>query len=188
MLAVGFSQMSFIRGRKIPSISSFMRVFIMNGFWILSRGRFFINDHVIFFPLCSVNVVKFSCSVMSDSLEPHGVQHIHQASLSIINSWSLFKLMFFELVMPSNHLILCPLLFLLQSFPASGSLPMNQFFIRWTKYWSFSFSISPSNEYSGLISLGWTGWISLLSKGPSRVFFNFSTLQKHQFSHTQLSL
>ena len=59
--------------------------------------------------------------------------------------------------------------------------------IRWPKYWSFSFSISPSNEYSGLISLGWTGWISLQSKGLSRVFSN-TTVQKHQFFGAQLPL
>ena len=58
--------------------------------------------------------------------------------------------------------------------------------IRWPKYWSFSFGISPSNEYSGL-PLGWTGWISLQSKGLSRVFSN-TTVQKHQFFSTQLSL
>ena len=57
---------------------------------------------------------------------------------------------------------------------------------RWPKYWGFSFSISPSNEYSGLISLGWTGWISLQSKGLSRVFSN-TTVQKHQFFGAQLS-
>ena len=77
-----------------------------------------------------------------------------QASLSIINSWSLLKLMSIESVMPSNHLILCcPLLLLPSIFPSirifsnESVLP-----IRWPKYWSFSFSTSPSNEYSGLIS------------------------------------
>ena len=59
--------------------------------------------------------------------------------------------------------------------------------LMWPKYWSFSFSISPSNEYSGLFPLRWTGWISLLSKGLSRVFSN-TTVQKHQFFGTQLSL
>ena len=59
--------------------------------------------------------------------------------------------------------------------------------IRWLKYWSFSFNISPSNEHSGLISFRWTGWISLQSKGLSRVFSN-TTVQKHQFFGTQLSL
>ena len=75
-----------------------------------------------------------------------------QASLSIINSWSLLKLMPIEVVMPSNHLILChPLLFLPSIFPSirafsNESVPC----IRWSKYWSFIFSISPSNEYSGV--------------------------------------
>ena len=59
--------------------------------------------------------------------------------------------------------------------------------IRWPKYWSFSFNISPSNEHPGLISIGWTGWISLQSKGLSRVFSN-TTVQKHQFFRTLLSL
>ena len=89
-----------------------------------------------------------------------------QASLSITNSQSLLKLMSIVSVMPFNHLILCyPLLLLPSIFPS-----IRVFFyesvlcIRWPKYWSFSFSISPSNEYSGLISLGWTDWISLQSK------------------------
>ena len=73
----------------------------------------------------------------------------HQASLSITNSWSLLKLMSIKSVMPSNQLILCRPL---QSFPASGSFPVLP--IRWPNYCSFSFSISPSNEQSGLISFG----------------------------------
>ena len=76
----------------------------------------------------------------------------------------------------------------LQSFPASGSFPMSQLFASGgQKYWSFSFSISPSNEYLDWFPLGWTGWISLQSKGLSRVFSN-TTVQKHQFFSTQLSL
>ena len=75
-----------------------------------------------------------------------------QASLSIINFQSLLNLMSSGLVMPPNHFILwCPL-FHLQSFSASGSFPVRPLCIRWPKYWSFSFSISPSNGYSGLIS------------------------------------
>ena len=112
-----------------------------------------------------------------------------QASLSITNSWSLLKLMAIKSVVPSNHLILSHPLFLLPSnFPSirvfSNELSLC---IRWTKYWSFSFGISPSNEYSGLISLGLTGLISLQSKGCSRVFSN-TTVQKHKFFGTQLSL
>ena len=77
-----------------------------------------------------------------------------QASLSIINSWSLPKLMFIGSVTPSNHLILCCPLLLPPSIFPSISVFSNEsvLCIRWPKYWSFSFSISPSNEYSGLIS------------------------------------
>ena len=75
----------------------------------------------------------------------------------------------------------------LQSFPPSRSFPMSLLHIRWPKYWSLSLSISPSNEYSRLIPLGLTGWISLQSKGLSRVFSN-TTVQKHQFFGAQLSL
>ena len=77
-----------------------------------------------------------------------------QASLSVINSWSLLKLMSIESVMPSNHLILChPLILLPSIFPSIRVLSNESVLcIRWPNYWSFSFSISPSNEYSGLIS------------------------------------
>ena len=77
-----------------------------------------------------------------------------QASLSITNSWSLPKLMCIESVMPSNHLILCRSLLLLRSIFPSSRVFSNEsvLHIRWPKYWSFSFSISPSNEYSELIS------------------------------------
>ena len=87
-----------------------------------------------------------------------------QASLSITNSWSLIKLMFAELVMPSNHLILChPLLLLTSILPSIRVFPNESVLhIRWPKYWSFSFSISPSNEYSGLISFR-IDWLDLLA-------------------------
>ena len=77
-----------------------------------------------------------------------------QASLSITNSWSLLKLMSIQLMMPSNHLILChPLLLLPSIFPSIRVFSNESVLrIRWPKYWSFSFSIRPSNEYSGLIS------------------------------------
>ena len=89
-----------------------------------------------------------------------------QASLSITNSWSLLiKLMSIELVKPSNHLILChPLLLLPSIFPSIRVFSNESVLhIRWPKYWSFSFNISSSNAYSGLIPLGLTGWISLQS-------------------------
>ena len=86
----------------------------------------------------------------------------HQASLSIINSWSLLKLMSIESVMPSNHLILCyPLLLLPSIFPSIRVFSNESVLhIRWPKYWSFSFSISTSNEYSGLISFR-IDWLDL---------------------------
>ena len=88
----------------------------------------------------------------------------HQASLSITNYQSLLKLMSIESVMPSNHLILCRPLFLLPSIFSSIRVFSNEsvLHIRWPKYWSFSFSISPSNEYSGLISFR-IYWLDLLA-------------------------
>ena len=111
-----------------------------------------------------------------------------QASLSITNSWSLPKLMSIESVMPSSHLILCHPLLLLPPIPPSIRVFSNESTLRmrWPKYWSFIFSISPSNEHPGLISFKWTGWISLKSKGFSRVFSN-TTVQKHQFFSAQPS-
>ena len=111
----------------------------------------------------------------------------HQASLSIIDSWSLLKLMSIELVMPSNHLILCcPLLLPPSIFPSIRVFSNESvLYIRWPKYWSFSFNISPSSEHSGLIfRMDW--WTSLQSKGLSKLFSN-TTFQKHQFFSAQLS-
>ena len=107
---------------------------------------------------------------------------IHQASLSITNSRSLVKLLSIELVMPSNYLILYHPLLLLPSIIPSIRVFSNEsvLHIGWSQYWSFSFSTSPSNEYSRLISLGLTGWISLQSKGIPRVFSS-TTIEKHQF-------
>ena len=86
-----------------------------------------------------------------------------QASLSIINSWSLLKLMPIELVMPSSHLILCHPFLLLPSIPPSIRVFSNESTLRmrWPKYWSFSFSISPSNEYPGLVSFR-MDWLDIL--------------------------
>ena len=113
----------------------------------------------------------------------------HQASLSITNSQSLLKLISIKSVMPCNLLILfCPLLLLPSIFPSIRVFSNESVLhIRWPQYWSFSFSISASNQYSGLIPLGLTGLISLQSKGLSRVFSN-TTVQKHQFFNVQLSL
>ena len=111
-----------------------------------------------------------------------------QASLSITNSRSLLKLMSIESVMSSNHLILChPLLLLPSIFPSIRVFPNESVLhIRWPKYWSFSFSISPSNDYSELISFRIDWFDLLVSKGLSRVFSR-TTVQKHQFFHWVLS-
>ena len=110
-----------------------------------------------------------------------------QASLSITNSWSSPKPMFIELVMPSNHLILCPLLLRPSIFPSIRVFSMNQLFTSGGQSIgvSASTSVLPINT-QGWSPLGWTGWISLQSKGFSRVFSN-TTVQKHQFFGAQLS-
>ena len=108
-----------------------------------------------------------------------------QASLSFTISWSLLKLMSIELVMTSNHLILCHLLLLLPSIFPSIRVFSNEsaICIRWPKYWSFS----PTNEYSGLIFFR-IDWFDLLAvQGLSGIFSN-ATVQKHQFFGTQPSL
>ena len=114
----------------------------------------------------------------------------HQASLSFNNYWSLLKLMSIESVMPSNHLILCcPLLLLPSIFPSirvfsNGSV----LHIRWPKYWNFKLQHQSFQWiFRTDFSLGLTGLISLQSKGLSRVFSN-TTVQRHQFFSSQLSL
>ena len=96
--------------------------------------------------------IQFSCSVVSDSVTPRIAAC--QASLSITNSRSLLKLMPIKSVMPFSHLILCHPPLLLPSIPPSIRVFSNESTpcMRWPKYWSFSFSISPSNEHPGLIS------------------------------------
>ena len=151
--------------------------------------------------LTSVNIREMQIRI-TISLHTHSVQllnHVQlfetpwttarQASLSITNSRSPPKPMSIESVRPSNHLILChPLLFRPSIFPSimvfSNESALR---IRWTKYWSFSFSVSPSKEIPGPISFRMAGWISLQSKALSRVFSN-TTVQKHQFFGVQLSL
>ena len=130
--------------------------------------------------------VQFSRSVMSDSATPWTA--VHQASLSITNSQRSLTLMSIESVMPSNHLILCQSLLLPPSIFPSIRVFSNEsvFPIRWPKYWSFSFNISPSNDIQDWFPLGWMGWISLQSKALSRVFSN-TTVQKYRFFSTQLS-
>ena len=128
---------------------------------------------------------------MSDSATPWTAAH--QGSLSINNSRSLPKLMSIESVMPSNHPILCCPLLLPSIFPSIRVFSnVSALHIRWPKYWSFSFNIRPSNEHSGLIYFR-MDWLDLLAVQRTlwttspKVFSN-TTVQKHQFFGTQLSL
>ena len=121
---------------------------------------------------------------MSDSLRPHKLQHTRPPcpsptprvySNSCPSSQWCHQAISSSIIPFSSH----P-----QLLPASGSFSMSQLFTWWPKYWSFNFNISPSNELE-LFPLGWTSWISLQSKGLSRVFSN-TTVQKHQFFGVQL--
>ena len=119
------------------------------------------------FIICIVQMVfssvQFSRSVVSDFLSPHGLAAC-QASLSITNSQSLYKLMSIKSMMPSNHLILHhPLLLLPSVFPSIRVFSNESVIcIKWLKYWSFSFILSPSNQYSRLISFR-IDWFDLLA-------------------------
>ena len=119
---------------------------------------------------------------MSESLQPHELQHSELASLSFTISWSLLKFMSIESLTLSNHLILCcPLLLLSSVFPSirvfsNKSAPC----IRWPKYWSFSLKISPSNEYSGLVSFR-IDWFDLLA-----VQWTLKNLLQHQSSKASI--
>ena len=147
---------------------------------------------LLFFCCCNClklcfHSVQFSRSVVYDSATPWTA--VCQASLSTPSSRSLLKLMSIELVMPSNHLILCcPLLLPPSIFPSIRFFSNESVLcIRWPKYWSFSFSISPSSEYSGLISFR-MDWLDLLAvQGPLKSLLQH-TVQKYQFFGTQLSL
>ena len=110
-----------------------------------------------------ISSVQFSRSVLSDSLQPYEPQHARPPCPST-NSWSPPKPMSTELVMPSNHLILCPPLLFLPSISPSIRVFSNKSALRiiWPKYWSFSFNISPSNEHPGLISFR-MDWLDFLA-------------------------
>ena len=119
---------------------------------------------LILFPKSNFTSVQFSSVTQSClTLRSHGLQAVH-ASLSITNSWSVLKLTSMELVMPSNHPILCcPLLLPRSIFPSMRVFSNESVLcIRWPKYWSFSLSISLSNEHSGLISF-MMDWLDLLA-------------------------
>ena len=137
--------------------------------------------------ICTSDSLQFSCSVMSNSLRPHGLQHARPPCPSSIpriysNSRPLRRMM------PSNHFILCCPILLSPNFPDIRSLQMSQFFTSGGQSIgvSASSSVLPMNIQEWL-PLGRTGWIPLLFKGPSRVFSS-STIQKHKIFGAQLSL
>ena len=127
------------------------------------------------------NSVQFSCSVMSTLCNPMNCSN--QASLSITNSRSSPKLMSIESVMPSSHLILCrPLLLLPLVFPSIRVFSNESALrIRWPKHWSFSFSISPSNDHPGLISFR-MDWLDLL--GVQRTLKSLRNIKKEVCLHS----
>ena len=136
----------------------------------------------------SVQSVQFSCSVVSDSFQPHGLQHARfqypsPTSRAYSNSCQLSRWCH-----PTISSSVVPFSSCLQTFPASGFSPMSQFFPSGGQSIAASASASVlSMNIQDRFPLGWTGWISLLSKGPSRVFSN-TTVQKHKFFGAQLSL
>ena len=136
--------------------------------------------------------VPFSHSVVSNSETPWSAAC--QASPSITNSWSLFKLMCIELVMPSNHLILCHLLLLLPSIFSSIRVFSNELvlLIRWSKHWNFSLSISPSSEYSRLSSFR-IDWLDLVAvqgtlKSLLQHHSSKATILQHMYTHTYTNI
>ena len=149
---------------------------------------FTIENNVCFGFIVQFSSVAQSCPTLYDPM------HCSMPGFlpAITNSQTLLTFMLIELVMPSNQLFLCRPLPLLSSIFSSIRVFSNELIphIRWPKYWSFSFSISPSNWIYNIqfwLTLGLIGLISLLSNELSRVFSN-TTVQKHQFYSTQLSI
>ena len=146
------------------------------------------GESVMYFcMLMAISSVQFSHSVVSDSLWPHEPQHARPPSPSPTPGVYPYSCPLSQWC-PSKHLILChPRLFLPSIFPSIRVFPnKSALHMRWPKYWSFRFSISPSNEHPGLISFR-MDWLDLLAdQGLSRVFSN-TTVQKYQFCGTQLS-
>jgi len=139
------------------------------------------NMMVIISKHCCCSLVAKLCLTLFD------LMNYSTPGFLVLHYQSLLKLTSIELVIPSNHLILCCSLLLPSIFPSIRVFyNESALHIRWPKYWSFSLIINPSNEYTGLISLG-IGLISLQSKGLSRIFSS-TTVQKHQFFGAQPSL
>ena len=139
------------------------------------------------FTLRYVHSVQLSHSVLSDSLQPRGLQHTRLpyssptpgacSNASPLSQWCR----------PTISSSVVPFSSCLQSFPASGSFQESVLHIRWPKYWTFSFSASPSNEYAGLISFR-TDWFDLLAVEGTFKSLSSTTVLKHQFFDTHISL
>ena len=168
----------------VTSYLSLCKCWTVNNYWLF-KVLLTVSALGCSFPFQFSSVQSLSCVRLFET--PWTAAR--QASLSITNSRSPPKPMSTESVMPSNHLILCrPLLLLPSIFPSIRVFSSESaLLIRWPKYWSFSFSISLPMNTQDWSPLGWTGWLSLQSKGLSRVFSN-TTVQKHQFFAAQLSL
>ena len=152
----------------------------------MNNGQNIYDKRTLTQSLCSnqprmVSLIQFSRSVMSDSCNPMNLTQ-HRASLSITNFRSLLKLMPIESVMPSNHLILCRPPLLLSPISPSIKVFSNESTLRmrWPKYWSFSFNISPFNEHPGLISFR-MDWLDLLT-----VQGTLKSLLQHQSSKASI--
>ena len=150
-------------------------------FWLLLPLTYFFFSN----PICSV---QFSCSVMSDCLQPHGLQYARLPCPSPTPGAYSNSCPYSRWYHPTISSSVVPFFSCLQSLPASWSFQMSQFFTSGGQSFgvSASASVLPINSQNSL-PLGWTGWISLQSKGLSRVFSN-TTVQKHQFFSAQLSL
>ena len=154
----------------------------LHGFFLVSGVTYYYLSYV---PLVEAVISHFSSVAQSCPTLCDPMNRSSPGSLSVTNSWSLPKLMSFKLVMPSSHLILCRPLLLLPPIPPSirvfsseSTLP-----VRWPKYWSFSFSISPSNEHPGLISFR-MDWLDLLAvQGTLRSLLQHHSSKPSIFRH-----
>ena len=157
-----FQSKSLLSINKIADYNCIWGFFYLNLIWSIIRSYYW-----TFSSVQSLSHVRFFATPWIAA---------RQASLSITNSRSLLRLKFIESVMLSSHLILCRPLLLLPPIPPSIRVFSNEstLHMRWPKYWSFSFSIIPSKDIPGLISFRMDWWISLQSKGLSRVFSNWT--------------
>ena len=138
--------------------------------------------------LSSFSLVQFSHSVVSDSLWPHELQHARPPCPSPTPGVHPNPCLLSRWCHPTISSSVIPFSSCFQSCPESGSFPINQLVlhIRWPKYWSLTFNISPSNEHSGLISFR-MDWLDLLAVQETLKIFSNTTVQKHQFFSTRLT-